>query len=361
MFFSNYFRYVYLPYEFICTIQWEYDKAFTIFITVTSLVTPLIVTVVCYSSVLRVARRQARDKPPIKVGSFSVSGHAHSAIADVRVSEATIPDVSKTTIPDVSKTTIPEVSEAGILDLNKTTILDVSQLTIGNESIATIPDVSKAEVVDGNIEEESKKPGKVVCGNENGAFIEDSQRNKLKASLSLEESKSTVVKLAEYNNPTKQGPSRIVKIFDQEIERDPNHRRHVAGNPETVKERIEQNSVGPSGGNRMFHINPFVIVVAPGNTKASDKHSADPNINSLGRMIGKSRVSPAAVVSSAVNPWIEENREREELMVFPEKDEKTESRKDFVSQIWSAARRRGWMAEQRIEDGRHKRSVRDSL
>ena len=380
MFFSNYFRYAYLPYEFICTIQWEYDKAFTIFITVTSLVTPLIVTVVCYSSVLRVARRQARDKPPIKVGIFSVSEHAHSAIADVRVGEATIPDVSKTTIldisevaipdvskttiPDVSKTTIPDVSEASILDLSKTTILDVSQLTIGNESKATIPDVSKADVVDGKIEEESKKPGKVVCGNENGAFIADSQRNKLKASLPLEESKSTVVRLAEYNNPTKQGPSRIVKIFDQEIERDPNHRRHVAGNPENVetgKEREEHISVGPSGGNKMSHINPFVIAVAPGNTKTFDKHSADPNVNSSGR-IGKSRVSPAAVVSSAINPCIEVNTQREELMVIQEKDEKTDSRKDFASQIRSAARRRGWMAERRTEEGRHLRSVRgDSL
>ena len=375
------------------------------------LVTPLIVTVVCYSSILRVARRQARDKPPIIVGSFSVSEHAHSAIPDVRVSEATIPDGSKT------------------------------------------------EVVDGKIEEESKKPGSVGCGNENDAFIEDSQSKKLNGSLSWEESKSAVVKLAEYNNPTKQGPSRIVKIFDQEIVRDPNHRRHVVGYPETVKERKEQNSVGPSGGNKMSHIDPFVIVVAPGHTKASDKHSADPDINSLGR-IGKSRVSPAAiaspainpwiqenpqreelmtiqekdrgsagpnnnslgrigksrvnstavvssainpwieenpqreklmtiqekdrgsagpinnnslgrigksrvnstsVVSSAINPWIEENPERKELMVIQEKDEKTESRKDFVSQIRSAARRRGWMAERRTEDGRHLRSVRDSL
>ena len=313
MFFSNYFRYVYLPYEFICTIQWEYDKAFTIFVTVTSLVTPLIVTVVCYSSVLRVARRQARDKPPIKVGSFSVSEHAHSAIPDVRVSEATIPDGSKT------------------------------------------------EVVDGKIEEESKKPGSVGCGNENDAFIEDSQSKKLKGSLSWEESKSAVVKLAEYNNPTKQGLSRIVNIFDQE--RDPDHRRHVAGNPENVetdKERKEQNSVGASGGNKMFHINPFVIVVAPGNTKASNKHSADPNINSLGR-IGKSGVSPTAVVSLAINPWIEENPRREELAVIQEKDEKTDLRNDFVSQIRSAARRRRWMAERRTEDRRHKRSVRDSL
>ena len=261
----------------------------------------------CYSSILRVARRQARDKPPIKVGSFSVSEHAHSAI----------------------------------------------------------PDVSKAEMVDGKIEEKSKKPGKVVCGNENDAFIEDSLSKKFhKGFLPREESKLTVVKLAEYNNPTKQGPSRIVKIFDQEIERDPNHRRHVAGNPENVetgKEREEHISVGPSGGNKMSHINPFVIAVAPGNTKTFDKHSADPNINSSGR-IGKSRVSPAAVVSSAINPCIEVNSQREELMVIQEKDEKKDSRKDFASQIRSAARRRGWMAERRTEEGRHLRSVRgDSL
>lgn len=305
MFFSNYFRYTYLPYEFICTVQWEYDKAFTIFLSVTCFVTPLIVTVVCYSSVLRVARHQARDKPPVKVGSFCASEHAHSAI--------------------------PDVSEA------------------------TIPDVSKGEVVDGKIEEESKKPGKVVGGKENGALIADSQSNKVKASLPRGESESPVVKLAEHNNSTKQGPSRIVKIFDQE--RDLDHRRHVAGNPENVetgKERKEQNSASPSGGNKMSHINPFVIVVAPGNTKTSDKHSADPNINCSGR-IGKSRVSPAAVVSSAINPWIEENPQSEELMITKEKDEKKDSRKDFVSQIRSAARRRGWMAERRTEDGQHKR------
>ena len=289
-----------MPYEFICTVQWEYDKAFTIFLSVTCFVTPLIVTVVCYSSVLRVARHQARVKPPVKVGSFSASKNVYSSI------------------PDVSKVTIPEVS--------------------------------KAEVVDGKAVEESKKPGKVVCGKENGTFIADSQSNKVKASLPRGESKSTVVKLAEHNNSTRQTPSRIVKTFDQE--RDPEHRRHVAGNPEnfeTGKERKETNSASPSGANKMPHINPFVIVVAPVN-----KHSADPNINSLGR-VGKSRVCPAAVTSSAVNPCIEENPQREELMVIQEQDEKTDSRKYFVSQIRSTARKRGWMAERRTEDRRQKR------
>ena len=91
-----------------------------------------------------------------------------------------------------------------------------------------------------------------------------------------------------------------------------------------------------------------------------DRGSAGPNNNSLGR-VGKSRVSPTAVVSSAINPWVEENRVRGELMVIQKKDEKTESRKYFVCQIGSAARRRGWMDERRTEDGPDKRSVKDFL
>ena len=303
MLFFNNFRYAYLSYEFICTVQWEYDKAFSIFLSVTCFVTPLIVTVVCYSSILRVARRQARDKLPVKVGTFSFSEHAHS------------------TIPDVSK--------------------------------VTIPDVSKSKVVDGKIEEESKKPGKVVCGKENRAFLADSESNKVKAYLLQGESESTVVKLAEHNNSAVQGPSRIVKMLDQ----DPDHRRHVAGSPENVvtgKDRKNQNSASPSDENKMSHLNPFVIVVTPRNTKTPANHSADPNINPSGR-IGKSRVIPAVVVSSATNLWIEENPQREDLMVDQEKDKKTVSRKDFVSQIRSAARKRRWMAERRTQDKRTKR------
>ena len=300
MFLSNYFRYVYLPYEFICTVQWEYDKVFTVFISVTSFVIPLIVTVVCYLSISRVAYRQVRDKPPVNIGNFSAT------------------DFDPTIIPDVSK--------------------------------VTIPDVSEAEVVD--------RKGQVLCGKENRAFMADSECNKVKASLAQGESESTVVKLAEHNNSAVQGPSRKVKMFDQE--RDPDHRKHVAGKPENVvtgKERKEQNSVSRSVGGS--HINPFIIVVASGNTETSAKHSADPNTYSSAR-IGKSRVSPAAAVSSVRKPWIEENPQREELVVIQEKDEETDSRKDFVSQKRSAAQKRGWMAERRTEDRRYTRSVRNS-
>lgn len=293
--FSNYFRYVYLPYEFICTVQWEYDKVFTVFISVTCFVIPLIVTVVCYLSISRVAHRQARDKPPVNIGSFSAT------------------DYNLTIIPDVSKVTIPDVSEA--------------EVAVGK--------------------------GRVLCGKENRAFMADSERNKVKASFTQGESELNVIKSAEHNNSAVQGPSRVVKIFDQE--RDPDHRKHVAGKPENVvtgKERKEQNSVSRSVGGS--HVNPFVIVVASGNTETSAKHSADPNIYSSAR-IGKSRVSPVAAVSSVRNSWIEENPQREQLVVIKEKDEETDSRKDFVSHKRSTAQKRGWMAERRTEDRRHTR------
>ena len=63
-------RYVYLSYEFICTVQWEYDKPYTIFLSVTCFVTPLILTIVCYASVTKVACSQARDEPSTTVGEI---------------------------------------------------------------------------------------------------------------------------------------------------------------------------------------------------------------------------------------------------------------------------------------------------
>lgn len=62
-----------MPYEFICTVQWESDKSYTIFLSATSFVTPVIVVVLCYSSVLKTARRKAREEPRVTVGRFSGS------------------------------------------------------------------------------------------------------------------------------------------------------------------------------------------------------------------------------------------------------------------------------------------------
>ena len=71
----SFVRYVYLPYEFICTVQLEHDKAHTIFVWTLCFVGPLIVTVACYSSVMKVARQQARVTPLTTVGRLSKGGH----------------------------------------------------------------------------------------------------------------------------------------------------------------------------------------------------------------------------------------------------------------------------------------------
>ncbi|KAL9965698.1 hypothetical protein ACROYT_G029536 [Oculina patagonica] len=316
-------RYAYLPYEFICTVQWEYDKPYTIFATVTCFVTPLIVTVVCYAGVMKVACHQSRERPPITVGRFSVSEPDHS----------------------------------------------------------TIPDVNKSEVADGEKEKKGKNPGKIVCGKENRAFIEDSEshRDKIEvreAPSRQGKSESTVAKLTEHNNSAMQGPSRVVKIFDQKT--DPAHCDFVPGIPGTSKtvqeqafhmhaermnERKGKTSVNPSGSIRTIHLDPVVIVLSPENSKifsGKGKQPAGASINSSG-LIGKSRVSPVAVVPPLINRWTEEMPQRMELKVIREEDEKKDSKKCFTSRIRSArlpghlARMRSWMSERRTEDGRQRR------
>lgn len=64
------YRYVYLSYEFICTVQWEYNKAYTIFLSVTSFAVPLLVTVASYSGVMKVACHRVRETPLVKIGEI---------------------------------------------------------------------------------------------------------------------------------------------------------------------------------------------------------------------------------------------------------------------------------------------------
>ncbi|KAL9965697.1 hypothetical protein ACROYT_G029535 [Oculina patagonica] len=71
-------RYVYLSYEFICTVQWEYNIPYTIFLCVTCFVTPLIVTFMCYASVMKVACHQARERPTTTVGEIEAE-HSYMA------------------------------------------------------------------------------------------------------------------------------------------------------------------------------------------------------------------------------------------------------------------------------------------
>ena len=78
-----------MSYEFICTVQWEHNRAYTIFLCVTSFVAPLFVTVVSYASVMKVACHQAHETLPAMVGVIKaeldhVTTHDSRVIADVR-------------------------------------------------------------------------------------------------------------------------------------------------------------------------------------------------------------------------------------------------------------------------------------
>ena len=82
-----------MSYEFICTVQWEHNKAYTIFLSVTCFALPLIVTIVSYASVMKVACHQAHETLPITVGeievALQVTPHYSPSILDVRTTMQT--------------------------------------------------------------------------------------------------------------------------------------------------------------------------------------------------------------------------------------------------------------------------------
>ena len=257
---------------------------------------------------MKVARRQAREKPPITIGRFSASE------------------------PDNS----------------------------------IVPDVSTAQVNDGKKKKKCRNYGKenrafaadpenhVACSRLSRAPLTEflgqtkSQRDILgtrEDSFSRETSKSTVVKLTEQNNSAVPGPSKVVKIFDRKT--DPDHPEYVPRNlagvetgqdqtsqhPGRTNEGTEKPSVNPAGSVNVIHLNPVVIVVSPGSSKISPekgKSKVVVSVNPSGR-IGKSRVSPVAFASPVpvVNRWTEEIPQRRELTIINEEDEKNDSKKDF--------------------------------
>ena len=97
-----------MSYEYICTVQWEYDKPYTIFLCVTCFVTPLIVTVVCYASVMKVACHQAHEKPPTMVGEIEAE---HSFMATYNQSIHT-PDVDEPAMIDDKQMGIGKIRRA---------------------------------------------------------------------------------------------------------------------------------------------------------------------------------------------------------------------------------------------------------
>ena len=97
-----------MSYEYICTVQWEYDKPYTIFLCVTCFVIPLIVTVVCYASVMKVACHQAHEKPPTMVGEIEAE-HSFTATYNQSIH---IPDVDEPAMTDEKQMGIGKIRRA---------------------------------------------------------------------------------------------------------------------------------------------------------------------------------------------------------------------------------------------------------
>ena len=251
----------------------------------------------------------------------------------------------------------------------------------------TVGRLSESDAVTGRskAEEENEKncenPGKNVCGKESHAFVADSKNRKDKSAFEesyfrQEKSESIPVITEEHHDAAVQGPSRALKTpgstkTSTETRTDKASLSSAGALRRNGRMGKSPASFSPSGTIGMTVLKPVNYVVAKGNSKMAGKgkHPAGASVTPSGR-IGKSRVSPASVVSPVINNWTEEISQRKELMVIPEiRDDKKGLRKCSISQtIMSTvklpehlARVRGWMAERKTEDGRQRRQVLNHL
>lgn len=267
-------RYVYLPYEFICTVQWEYDKAYTIFVWFICFVAPLIVTVVCYSRVMKVACRQAREEPPIAVGRFSVSEQ--------------IPDAGQEPGADGKLTKKAKQNLAFIAD-------DLPQISL------TENDTSEAVSLPRDNIDQTRDPSP------RGDVPEKS-----KASVNLR-------------------PSGMLGIFRSNpvvVPAIPNTSTASKQDAAACNDCMSS-SASRSGALAIAIIqSPASDVVLPENPKtstqagkyaASHGHSSRTDAGPSGK-VGKSRVSPLVAGSPILNSWTKVNPRQRELVVIPEED-----------------------------------------
>lgn len=122
-FLFQHFRYDYLSYEFICTVQWEYSKPYSIFLCVTCFVTPLIVTVLCYASVMKVACYQARERPTATVGEIEAEGGSYLATCN-----------RSNDIPDVNNS-VMENGELRRAECTQENVIEKTKEKIGSSNI----------------------------------------------------------------------------------------------------------------------------------------------------------------------------------------------------------------------------------
>lgn len=127
-----------MPYEFICTVQWEYDRSFTIAVWSSCFLAPVLVTVVCYSSIGRVAFKHAQERQTTLIGSL--------------VETQQNPDVGREKLHDGTNSTLGKENPVftgeckGIVDVPDAGILKLSAAKcVENEKNPTLDDVHQAQ------------------------------------------------------------------------------------------------------------------------------------------------------------------------------------------------------------------------
>ena len=64
-------RFTYLPFEFICTVDWTYNMPYTICFAVVFLVSPFVIVAYCYCCILKTSLKQRRQIDCIQIGEIT--------------------------------------------------------------------------------------------------------------------------------------------------------------------------------------------------------------------------------------------------------------------------------------------------
>ena len=319
---------------------------------------PLIVTVTCYTGIMKVAFHQARDKPATAVGRISEAEQIPDA-SGAAVGDGKNPRNAKENLGFIaedknnsdklesnnSEATITECRES-----ETTAVEGLSRDVIDQKRVrdqrGNVPRKSKASMslsLLGMLGTSRRKPMVVSVVPNTSTVKEDDVSRKDCPSSSASHSDTN-------------GMSRRNPMVDSTI-------------PSTLsaieKDDPSRKDCAYFSANGSSTISPSVLVILPENPKnlvltekqvAPQNYSAKAFANSWGKC-RKSRVSPV-VADSPMNGWTESNPRRRELMVISEEEEKLHP-VDYPVRSSKLtgylARIRGRMAKRSIGDRHHRR------
>ncbi|KAL9965701.1 hypothetical protein ACROYT_G029540 [Oculina patagonica] len=303
-------RYVYLPYEFICTVQFEYDKAFMVFVTVT-----------CFGT----RNSTDRDNRVLhKCHENRMSpGPCETSDADWQVQciGAKSPCYPGYSESHRDKSELREASfSQGKLEQT------VAKLTEGNNSAIQLQGPSKIVKIFDEKTDPARcvfvpgNPGTSGTGQDQTSHMQTERINERKRKPSVRPSGSTGMT---HLNP-------VVTVVSPGSSKIPNGKGKLpAGASINPSGRFGKSRVS-SAAVVSPEINRWTEEVSQGREqkviKEEGKNPAGTSINPSGT-IRESCVSPAAGFSPTVHRWTEEISQRRELEVIKEEEESSPSQK----------------------------------